>query len=276
MARRKNKFPLHIERMMVDIYAGALRRLAKRVMSGIKRTYKAERENLPAAVIKVDESFREYLARMMDEDPEIMTNQYIQYQIERVEMALRSYAFRTVSDSMKAIKDTKKREYAKFGIKQAIDSPFIQSVTDNFIMTNMKMLDLVGKDYMAGIQEAAMNTFLNGGSMQELEDEMFDYTEGDTAKAEFWARDQVGDAYSSYADELFKEAGIDNFIWRTTGDNHVREAHAELEGRIFSMAKGAPAGTLSKPGARLPGQDYNCRCTAEPTLEEPEEGLSGE
>ena len=265
MARRKNTFPLHIERMIAAIYAAALRRLAKRVMAGFKRSYHSDSA-------RFDESFREYLARMMNEDPDIMTNKFIQYKIERAEMALRFYAFRTVSDSMTAIKNLKKRDFAKLAIEQAVDSPFIMEIKENFIKTNMEMLDLAGKEYISGISEAAMNTFLNGGSMDDLVETMTEYTDGDVARAEFWAQDQMSSAYSEYTGQLHKEAGLDNYVWRTSGDNAVREAHRELEGKTFSWATGAPMQDDCGGGLYNPGTPYRCRCTAEPTLDEPDEG----
>ena len=48
----------------------------------------------------------------------------------------------------------------------------------------------------------------------------------------------------------------DYYIWRTKGDDKVREAHAEREGKIFN--KHIP------PEGGNPGEDYNCRCWAEP------------
>lgn len=46
------------------------------------------------------------------------------------------------------------------------------------------------------------------------------------------------------------------YIWRTRGDGKVRAAHAANNGRIFSWD--------NPPATGHPGEDYNCRCTAEP------------
>ncbi len=47
-----------------------------------------------------------------------------------------------------------------------------------------------------------------------------------------------------------------HYIWRTRGDGRVRASHAANNGRIFSWDNPPPMGH--------PGEDYNCRCTAEP------------
>lgn len=47
-----------------------------------------------------------------------------------------------------------------------------------------------------------------------------------------------------------------HYIWRTRGDNKVRASHAANNGKLFSWDSPPPTGH--------PGEDYGCRCTAEP------------
>ena len=47
-----------------------------------------------------------------------------------------------------------------------------------------------------------------------------------------------------------------HYIWRTQDDNKVRSNHAKFNGRVFSWDNAPPTGH--------PGEDYNCRCWAEP------------
>lgn len=47
-----------------------------------------------------------------------------------------------------------------------------------------------------------------------------------------------------------------HYIWRTRGDGKVRASHAANNGRIFSWDNPPPVGH--------PGEDFGCRCTAEP------------
>ena len=51
-----------------------------------------------------------------------------------------------------------------------------------------------------------------------------------------------------------------HYIWRTRRDGKVRSSHAEREGQIFSWD--------DPPQGGHPGEDYGCRCTAEPYLPE--------
>lgn len=54
-----------------------------------------------------------------------------------------------------------------------------------------------------------------------------------------------------------------HYIWRTRRDGKVRSSHAEREGQIFSWD--------DPPEGGHPGEDYGCRCTAEPYLPEASE-----
>ena len=46
------------------------------------------------------------------------------------------------------------------------------------------------------------------------------------------------------------------YVWRTRGDEKVRTSHRPNDGRIFSWSE--------PPETGHPGEDYNCRCSAEP------------
>jgi len=47
-----------------------------------------------------------------------------------------------------------------------------------------------------------------------------------------------------------------HYIWRTRGDPQVRPSHIENNGKVFAWD--------NPPETGHPGEDYNCRCTAEP------------
>lgn len=53
-----------------------------------------------------------------------------------------------------------------------------------------------------------------------------------------------------------QERSTTHYIWRTRGDNKVRASHAANNGKVFAWDSVPPTGH--------PGEDYGCRCTAEP------------
>lgn len=53
-----------------------------------------------------------------------------------------------------------------------------------------------------------------------------------------------------------QEVGTGRYIWRTAHDERVRSSHRANDGKIFWWNKPPPTGH--------PGEDYNCRCKAQP------------
>lgn len=55
-----------------------------------------------------------------------------------------------------------------------------------------------------------------------------------------------------------RHLGIEQYIWRSRGDENVRDQHKDNHNEVFDWD--------SPPNGLHPGQDYNCRCVAEPYI----------
>lgn len=75
-------------------------------------------------------------------------------------------------------------------------------------------------------------------------------------RAKIIGRDQVSKLNGTLNRLRQEQAGVQKYIWRTVGDARVRETHAMNNGREFTWAEGWEG--------LHPGDDYNCRCFAEP------------
>ena len=68
------------------------------------------------------------------------------------------------------------------------------------------------------------------------------------------------DTPNPYLQDIMREDADKNpenyYIWRTVSDDRVRSSHEERDGEIFAWDE--------PPEGGHPGEDYNCRCTAEP------------
>lgn len=58
-------------------------------------------------------------------------------------------------------------------------------------------------------------------------------------------------------------AGVNSYIWRTEGDDRVREWHAELDGTVQSFNSPPVGGGTAEGDIGSPGEGINCRCIAE-------------
>ena len=113
--------------------------------------------------------------------------------------------------------------------------------------------------------EALKQDIANNRASKEIKDivksiENGTYTNNDIDKLQKWlnnrnenlARNETGNLYAQECKDLMIENGIEHFVWHTMKDDRVRESHAEREGLVFSI------------NDELPGEDFNCRCWAEP------------
>lgn len=73
---------------------------------------------------------------------------------------------------------------------------------------------------------------------------------------ELWARNQTGNLQAMNLKDLWADNQIDEYIWRAKKDGRTRESHLEKDGKIFKISD----------GGLLPGEDYGCRCWAEPVM----------
>lgn len=85
----------------------------------------------------------------------------------------------------------------------------------------------------------------------------------DARRAELIARDQTLKLSGQLQEERQTQAGIRRYVWTTSGDERVREDHADLDGRVFSWddppITNASEVARGRPARRgHPGSDFQC------------------
>jgi SPP1 gp7 family putative phage head morphogenesis protein len=80
-------------------------------------------------------------------------------------------------------------------------------------------------------------------------------------RANLIARDQVNKLNGQLNELRQKNAGVTKYIWRTNIDGRERASHNAWNGQEFSWETGSPIGTN-------PGDEIQCRCYAEPVLDD--------
>lgn len=81
-------------------------------------------------------------------------------------------------------------------------------------------------------------------------------------RADFWAVDQIGTLNGKLTQQRQTTLGLDEYIWRTSRDERVRQTHRNLEGTTHRWDDPPTVGERQVH----PGEDYRCRCTAEPVV----------
>jgi SPP1 gp7 family putative phage head morphogenesis protein len=256
----KHNPPYHLESQLAGIFKKHLAKLHEAQII-LKRKY----EYIGMKTDSISDLMRDSMGELYDDFEAGLYTPQVEEELRRTYRALLTWTHNVTQRSIKSVKGIKK-DRVSIAIENAMDDPAVRESLELYVKQAREMIDQLGKDYIDGVQQAAHETYMNGGSLADLTDTMTEFTQGNERRAEFWAIDQVGDASSSTAHVLQQAGGFNNYVWKTVGDNAVREVHQELEGRVFSWARGAAwTGLLAKPGAKHAGQDYRCRCSSFPT-----------
>ena len=105
-----------------------------------------------------------------------------------------------------------------------------------------------------------------GARVEVLRDAILKRFDVSKSRASLLARDQTLTLNSQIARTRQTNLGIEQYVWTTSGDERVRDTHAELDG---TTQRWDTPPVVSEDGRTAhPGEDFQCRCTAFPVLPE--------
>jgi SPP1 gp7 family putative phage head morphogenesis protein len=154
------------------------------------------------------------------------------------------------------------------GIDLSKVEPNLTPTINAFRRANVELITTMARDKVERVK--VLLTEHAGARVETIRDKIME--EGGVTKrqAALIARDQVLSLNAQVTEKRHVAAGVTKYTWRTSGDGDVRPAHRALNGKVFAYAD--PPVVDAKRGRREnPGQDYQCRCTAEPVIEWGEE-----
>jgi len=142
------------------------------------------------------------------------------------------------------------------------NAPMVQAVSI-FTTQNVSLSKSLIEESIGKVESKILQGFSSGTRWEEISkdiEKFIDPSIGNIAgRAKLIARDQVSKLNGQVTQERQKSLGVDKYIWRTSLDERVRDTHLILEGRTFSWD--------DPPDVGHPGEDFQCRCTAEPVLD---------
>lgn len=244
------KYPNNIEKQFILLY---LRFLKKIKSQFIKQLIKAHEKNLQVDGI---EDIKKIIDKIFKK---VSLSQKLKNQIKAIFVQLNKYSF---NETEKFLNEYKKKNKNFFAVQIPVDAPFVETAIDRFTKNNIELLQIAGKEYISEVGDYAQQAFLKGESTKSLTEKYLKFTNQNYNKAEFWAQDQLGNAYSFFTQERQISAGIPGFIWSTSRDNRVRDSHVEANGKFALWS----TGLLIDGVYTFPGRPYRCRCVAIPSF----------
>jgi SPP1 gp7 family putative phage head morphogenesis protein len=139
--------------------------------------------------------------------------------------------------------------------------PWLARELGAFVADNVNLITSISDEYLGQVERLVATSVRQGVRWDQLADEIDDRYDVSRSRAELIARDQIGKFQGQLTEKRQEELGIDRYRWRTAGDARVRESHEELDGTLQYWND-------PPKGIGHPGQDYQCRCWAEPVLDD--------
>ncbi len=133
----------------------------------------------------------------------------------------------------------------------------IRPLLEAFADTNVGLITKLSDEMAGRMETAALRAVQDAKPWDEFKDEIKEQFGFSDSRAELIARDQIGKLYGQTNAIRQQELGVSGFIWRTSGDERVRDEHEAIDGDRFDYPNGHPT-------EGLPGEPILCRCTAEP------------
>jgi len=200
------------------------------------------------------------------------------YSVDQLRRVIQARAFDISSWNKTTIANNIERV---IGINPIIADASLGSEIALFTATNVGLINSLKEKAFNDVSQTVYTGFASGARAETIAKDitkLIDPEVGNVkARADLIARDQVGKLNSQLTQVRQSNLGVTRYRWRTLQDERVRGApgglypnavpsHYDKEGKIFSWDK-PPADTGH------PGDDFQCRCYAEPVLEDLVPGL---
>ena len=139
----------------------------------------------------------------------------------------------------------------------------IYRIATNLQNEQVKYIKTLPQKAAARVQALSRKQITEGLRHEELAARIMKSYDIVEFRARCLARTEVAKANTALTAGRAQSVGCTHFIWRTAGDEIVRESHKELNGKVCSFANPP---YIPGEGAHLPGDVFNCRCWIEPII----------
>lgn len=174
----------------------------------------------------------------------------------RIEEAARKASSRTSDHNKQELRDTLKQG---LGVDVLLSDKGVSSHLEDFVAQNVSLIESVPETMLDQVETVLLTGLRQNARAEELSRDIQERMDVSESRARLIARDQVAKLYGEVNRLRQDNLGITRYTWRTMQDERVRPTHADKEGNEYDWDD-APADTGH------PGEDYQCRCYAEPIL----------
>lgn len=150
--------------------------------------------------------------------------------------------------------------HAAFGADVTFRDPGLAGMIGGFARDNAGLITSIPTNFATEVeglvQQAVFAPRLHPALARDI-DRRFSVGQ---SRARLIARDQISKLVGNVNHARQRELGVSRFTWRTVEDDRVRDEHDDLDGEVFDYD--------DPPEEGLPSEAVNCRCSAEPVLDD--------
>lgn len=149
---------------------------------------------------------------------------------------------------------------ATIGVNAVKSAPGISTAIRGWAVENALLIKSIPEQMLTQVAVVTAKGVQQGMSIRDLQRDISERFGVSDSRAELIARTETGKLNSQMTQERMRSAGVDSYIWRTASDERVRPEHAGMEGKKFKWSE--------PPTTGHPGEDFQCRCYAEPVFDD--------
>jgi len=124
---------------------------------------------------------------------------------------------------------------------------------------NVSLIRSIPEEYFKNIESIVFSGTTQGSNAGSMIKQIAKQGKVTNNRAKLIARDQSSKLNSALTQQRSQNLGVEEYIWRTAGDERVRDSHRTKNGKVYRWDN-PPKDTGH------PGQDIQCRCVAQPII----------
>lgn len=142
------------------------------------------------------------------------------------------------------------------GVNIFVAEPWLHDVMQSSVRANVALISDIGDKTATQIEGIVTQAYQGAVRVEDLADDIAERFDVSESRARLIARDQTAKLNGNLSRLRQQNIGGEEYVWRTSLDERVRQSHAEHEGITYKWS--APPAETGNPG-----EDYQCRCTPE-------------
>ena len=124
---------------------------------------------------------------------------------------------------------------------------------------NVSLIRSIPEEYFKKIETIVFTGTTQGSTAGSMISQIVKTGKTTQNRAKLIARDQSSKLNSALSQQRQQNLGVEEYVWRTAGDERVRDSHKANNGKVFRWDNPPKA-------TGHPGQDIQCRCVAQPII----------